>query len=124
RVCPFGSQISTDKSLPGPLRDLQTVRYILCRAVVTRHRGRGGPREVIVQHTTEPLVTGEADILQRLIETSDRPLIHLLVQSVAAVNPHHRGLIPVPVGVGRWPTECLLPVGGKTLGVLRVVTRG
>jgi len=26
------------------------------------------------------------------------------------------------VGVGRWPTECLRPVRGKALGVLRVVT--
>ncbi len=65
---------------------------------------------------------GEADIFQRLIETSDRPLVHLLVRPVAAVNPHDRSLITVAVGVRRWPTECLRPVRGKALGVLRVVS--
>jgi len=90
--------------------------------MVTRHRGRGSPREVIVQHTPEPLVAGEADIFQRLIETSDRPLVHLLVQPVAAVNPHDRGLITVLVRIRRWSTECLGPVRGKALGVLRVVS--
>ena len=87
-----------------------------------RHRGRGNPREVIVQHTPKPLVAGEADILQRLIETSDRPLVHLLVQPVTAVNAHDRGLITVPVRVHRWPAECLGPVRGKAFGVLRVVS--
>src|SRR5262244_2375677 len=54
----------TDASVPGPLRDVQTVWHILCRVVVTRHRGRGSPREVIVQHAPEALVAGEADIFQ------------------------------------------------------------
>src|SRR6516225_2891110 len=112
---------STDESVPGPLRNVQTVRHILCRVVVTRHRGRGRPREVIVQHASESLVVREPDIFQRLIETRDRTLVHLLVQPVAAVHPDDRGLITISVGVGRWPTECLPPVRGKALGVLRVV---
>ncbi|HEY8187823.1 MAG TPA: hypothetical protein VIF64_17260, partial [Pyrinomonadaceae bacterium] len=94
--------------------------YILCRVVVTSHRGSSSPREVIVQHASEALVVREPDIFQRLIETRDRPLVHLPVRPVAAVNPDHRGLITIPVGVGRWPTECLRPVRGKALGVLRV----
>src|SRR5262245_34428275 len=106
--------------MPGPLWDVQTVRYFLRRMVVTRHRGRGGPCEVIMQHALEPLVAGKADIFQRLIETSDRPLIHLLVRPIAAVNPHDRGLITVPLGVRRWSTKRLRPVRGKALGVLRV----
>jgi hypothetical protein len=53
---------------------MQTVWHILCRAVVTRHRGRGSPREVIVKHAPELFVAGEADIFERLIETGDRPL--------------------------------------------------
>src|ERR1041385_2748707 len=112
----------TGASVPGPLRDVQTVWHILCRAMVTRHRGRRTPCEVIVQHAPEPLVAGEADIFQRLIETSDRPLVHLLVQPVAAVNSHDRGLITVLVRIRRWPTECLGPVRGKALAVLRVVS--
>jgi hypothetical protein len=39
-----------------------------------------------VQHAPEPLVAGEADIFQWLIEASDRPLVHLLVQ-------------PLPLGI-------------------------
>jgi hypothetical protein len=110
-----------DESVPGPLRDVQTVWHILCRAVVARHRGRGSPREVIVQHASKPLVTGEADIFQRLIETRDGPLVHLLVQPIAAVNPHDRGLIAVLLRVRRWPAERLGPVRGKALGMLWVV---
>jgi hypothetical protein len=75
-----------------------------------------------VQHASETLFACEPDIFQRLIETRDRPLVHLLVRTVAAVNPDDRGLVTIPIGVGRWPTECLRPVCGKALGVLRVVT--
>src|SRR5262249_9409305 len=78
----------TDESVPGPLWDSQTIRHVLSRVVVTRHRGRGGPREVIVKHASQPLVAGEADIFQRLIETGDRSLIHLFMRPVAAVNAH------------------------------------
>ena len=110
----------TDESVPGPLWDVQTVRHVVCRVVVTRHRGRGRPREIIVQHAPEPLVGYQADIFQRLVEASDRPLVHLLVRSVATVSPHDRGLITVAIGIRRWPTECLAPVRGKTCGVFRV----
>ena len=106
--------------MPGPLWDAQTVRDMLGGLLVTRHRGRGGPRKVIVQHASELFVIGEADIFQRLIETGDRPLVHLLVRPVPAVNPHDRGLIAVAIGVLRWSTEYLRPVGCKALGVLRV----
>ena len=101
---------------------MHTVLHIICRVVVSRHRSRGGPREVIVQHAPQALVAREADIFQRLIETSNCPLVHLLVRPVAAVNPHDRGIITVLVGVGRWPTERLRPVRGKALCVLRVIT--
>jgi len=101
---------------------VQTVRHIICRVVVTRHCGRGSPRKVIVKHAPEPLVTGEADIFERLIKTCNRPLVHLLVRPVAAVNTDNRGLITVLVRVRRWPTESLPPVRGKALRVLRVVS--
>jgi hypothetical protein len=112
----------THESVPRPLWDVQTVRDIFCGLVVTRHSVRCGPREVIVQYAPELFVLGETDIFQRLIETSDRPLVHLLVRPVAAVNPHDERLITVSVGVRCWPTECLRPVRGKVLGVLGVVS--
>jgi len=46
----------SDESVPGPLRDVQTVRHILRRVVVSRHRGRRGPRKVIMQHAPQALV--------------------------------------------------------------------
>ncbi len=66
------------------------------------------------------VVIGEAGIGQCLVEARDRASVHLLVQAVAAVHAHHRGLVAVRIGVGRWSTERLRPVRGKPLGVLRV----
>ena len=90
--------------------------------MITSHRRRRGPREVIVQNAPELLVDRDADIFHRLIETSDRPLIHFLMQPVAAVDPNHRGLITILIGIDRWSAECLCPVRGKPLGMLRVIT--
>ena len=101
---------------------MQTAWDLVCGVVITGHRGRGGPCEIIVQHASELFILGQAGIFQRLIETRDRPLVHLLVRPVAAMNPDHRGLITVPVGVRRWATECLRPIRGEALGVLRMVT--
>jgi hypothetical protein len=75
-----------------------------------------------VKHAPELFVAGETDIFERLIETGDRPLVHLLVRPVATVNPHDRGLITVLVRVRRWPTESLTPIRGKALSMLRVVS--
>src|SRR5262245_25583306 len=38
------------------------------------------------------------------------------------MNPHNGRLITVPIGVHCWPTECLRPVRGKALSVLRMVS--
>jgi len=73
-----------------------------------------------MQYTSKSIVVGEADIFHRLIETSDRPLVHLLVESVAAVNTNDRSLITKVVGIGRRSAKRLNPVGSKTLGMLRV----
>jgi len=51
-------------SVPGPLRDAESVRDIICGPVVSRHRGGGHPSEVVVQHLPEPVVAGEADVCQ------------------------------------------------------------
>ena len=107
--------IQGDESVPRPFRNEQTVRDIFSRVMVAIHRGCGRPREVVVQHASEPLVGSEANIFQRLIETNDRPLVHLLMRPVATMNPHDRSLITVVIGVRRWPTESLRPVRGKTL---------
>jgi len=90
--------------------------------MVTIHRGRGGPREVIVQHASDSLVAGKVDIFERLIETGDRPLVHVFMRAVAAVNAHDRRLITELVGVPCWPAERLRPVRSKALSVLRMVS--
>src|SRR5688572_28517207 len=86
----------TVESVPGPFRDVQTIRHVLCRVVVTSHRGSRRPREVIVQHAPEALVARKPGVFQCPIEACDRPLVHLLVRAVSAVNPDDRGLITIP----------------------------
>jgi hypothetical protein len=115
------SQFSAaDESVPGPLHDLQAVRHIVCRAVVTRHSVYSSPRKVIVEDISEPLVAGKADVFQRLIETGDGPLIHLFVWSVAAVNPHDGGFAAILFRIYGRPTERFHPVCGEAFSVLRV----
>src|SRR5688572_7336356 len=121
-LSPVVSVSFTDESVPGPVRDAQPRRHIVCRVGVGGHRRSGRPRKVIVQHASEALVAREPGIFQGLIETRDRPLVHLLVRSVATVRPDDRGLVTILVGVGAGPTECLRPVRGKALGVLRMVS--
>jgi hypothetical protein len=55
------------------------------------------PMRVVVKHLPKPIVVGEADIDQCLVEAGDRSAVHLLVRTVAAMYPHHRGLIAVAV---------------------------
>ena len=70
--------------------------------MVARHRRRGGPGEVVVQHSPE-WVGREPHIFQSLIEACDRPAVHLLVQTVTAVDPNHRRLVAIGIGVARGP---------------------
>jgi hypothetical protein len=65
--------------------------------VVSGHRGHGRPGEVVVQHLSEPVVDGEADIDQCSIEAGDPSTVHLLMRTVAAIHPHNRGLVAVAV---------------------------
>ena len=69
-------------------------RHVVGGPVVARHRGRGRPGEVVVQHGAGP-ASSSADVGQRQVEAVDRPSVHLLVGAVAAVQAHHRGLVAV-----------------------------
>jgi quercetin dioxygenase-like cupin family protein len=120
---PFSGVLGTRRAqgtIPRPVGDGQTVRHIIGGVVVSGHRGGGCPREVVVQHLSDLLVVSKADVGQRLIETGDRPMVHLLMRTIAAVDPHHRGLVAVSNRVGGRPPKCLGPVGGEPLGVLGV----
>jgi hypothetical protein len=75
-----------------------------------------------VQHPPEILVARRPHVLQRLIETRDRPLVRLLVLPVAAVHPDDGGLVSMLAGIGWRPSERLGPVRGEALGVPRVET--
>ena len=108
------------QTVPGPLRNAQAIGHV-ARWVAGHGRG-GRPGEVVVQHGPGRVVLEQSDVRQRLVEAGDRPAVHLLVRSVAAVDAHHRGLVAVAVGVGRRATECLGPVGREALAVLRVET--
>ena len=63
---------------------------------------------------------GEAHVFQRLVETGDRALIHLLVRAVAAVDPHDRCFVAVAFGVDGRSAERFGPIGSEPLAVLGV----
>src|ERR1039458_1866543 len=69
-----------------PARNAHTLGNLVSRLVVARHGRRGGPGEVVVQHLPERGGLFQADVLHRLVETGDRPAVHLLVRAVAAVE--------------------------------------
>jgi iron complex transport system substrate-binding protein len=84
---------------PRPAGDTQALRDHLVASVVPRHVRRGGPGEIVVQHLPERF-GGEAGVGEGEIEAGDRPFVHLLVRTVAAVHPHHRRPVPAVAGVG------------------------
>jgi len=96
----MGGPSPLDKSVPRPPRDVQPVRNSVCGPVVSGDRGQGRPGEVVVQHLSEPLVAGETDVDQCLIKAGDRTTVHLLVRTVAAMQPHLRGLVAVAMTPG------------------------
>src|SRR6266571_6398477 len=108
------------KSVPGPSRNAEALGDIVSRLVVARHGRRGGPGEIVVQYMPEWLGRVQPHVLQRLVETGDRPAVHLLVWAVAALGPHHRGLVSIGVGVGGGHPKSLGPVRSEPLAVLRM----
>ena len=96
----MGGPSPLDKSVPRPPRDVQPVRDSVCGPVVSGDRGQGRPGEVVVQHLSEPVVAGETDVDQCLIKAGDRTTVHLLVRTVAAMQPHLRGLVAVAMTPG------------------------
>jgi hypothetical protein len=73
-----------------------------------------------VQHAAESSVSVEPDVSHRLVETGDRPAVHLVVRAVPAVDPHDRGLVSIAVGVGCRTSEGLGPVCSEPFAVLRM----
>ena len=77
-----------DESVPGPAWNAQAFGYVVGGAVIPGHRRCGGPREVVMQHLSEPIVPVESDVDQGLVEARDRATVHLLVRPVATVEAH------------------------------------
>ena len=110
----------SDSTVPRPMRDLQTVRHIVCRPVISGHGGGSRPSKVVVEFLAQPVVAGNASVFQRLIETGDRATVHLLMRAISAVDPHHRGFIPVRGRKRRPPPKRFRPVRGEPLGVIGI----
>jgi hypothetical protein len=57
-------------------------------------------------------------VRQGLVETGDRPAVHLLVPAAAAVDPHHGRLVAAGAGVGGTLDQLPLParVGATRVG--------
>ncbi len=94
-MCGEGTEESADEAIPGPFGNAEAAGYIVRGAVIASHGGGGRPREIIVKRATKARVAVEADVFERLIETSDGALVHFLVQAVAAVNADNGGFIAV-----------------------------
>ena len=58
-----------------------------------------------MQHLPEWPGRFQARVLHCLVETGDRPAVHLLVRAIAAVDPHDRGLVSVDARVGGGAAE-------------------
>jgi len=108
------------QAVPRPLRNAYALGNLVSGLVVAGHFRGGGPGEVVVQDLPERSGLFQADVLHRLVETLDRPAVHLLMRAVAAVDPHDRGLVPVGAGIGGRTAEGLSPVCGEPLAVLRM----
>ena len=75
-----------------------------------------------MQHLPQPIIAGEANVDERLIEAGDRTTVHLLVWPVAAVYPHNGGLVTKGRRVARRTAERLGPIRGQPLSVIGVKT--
>jgi hypothetical protein len=106
--------------VPRPSRNAHALGNLVSRLGVAGHFRGGGPGEVIVQDLPERPGRFQAGILHRLVETLDRPPVHLLVRAVAAVHPHDRRLVSAGAGIGGRTAEGLGPVRGESLAVLRM----
>jgi hypothetical protein len=104
-----------DKSVPRPPRDVQPVRDVLCGPVVSGHRGHGRPGEVVVQHLSEPVVDGEADVDQCSIEAELRSLRRLpglhargwrLLSGDLAAASHGVARLYCASAVQKWCSSC------------------
>ena len=98
--------------------DAEAVRHIIRGLVISRHRCRGRPSEVVVQHLSQRTIVGKSDIDQGLIETGNGTAIHFFVLAVTAVHLDDGGLVTIRAGIRAGATECLGPVSGEPLDML------
>src|SRR5262249_31785102 len=106
RVAPGCSELTRsgpgDEPVPGPVWHRQAVWHVGSGVVVSSHGGGRRPGEVIVECPAKSLITAESSVGQRLIETRDRPSIHLVVLPIATVHFYNRGFIAVRARVVGW----------------------
>ncbi len=83
------------------------------------HRRGRRPREVVVEDGAKALVAIQVCVDQGPVEAGDRPAVHILMRSVAAVDSYNEALVTVRVGVCGGTAERFAPVGRETLAVVR-----
>src|SRR5579862_8241513 len=88
--------------------------------MVTCHRCRGRPGEVVVEHLSQRSVIGYPGVNKSLVEALNRTAIHFVVLPVAAVHLDDSGFVTVGIGVCGGATECLRPVCSEALDMQRV----
>jgi len=115
-----GGAVLLLESVPRPARDAEAVRNIIGGPVIAGHRCCGRPREVVVQHLSHRVVASQSNINKSLVEASNRPTVHFVVFSVAAVNLDHARLVAIAVRIPAGATECLGPVRSESLSMFGV----
>src|SRR5262249_57269518 len=75
---------------------------------------------VVCRYLPELPVRAQPHVLECLIETGNRPPIHLLVHAIAAMYADDRCFIAVLLGIGGGPSKRLAPVGRQPLAMLRM----
>ena len=73
-----------------------------------------------MEHLTQSNVAGKSSVDQSLIEASDCTTIHFIVLPVATVQLDYTGFVTMGIGVCVGAAECLCPVCGEALDMLRV----
>ena len=71
-----------------------------------------------MQHLVQHGVRVDAHVPHGSVEAGDRTLVHVVVRTVAAVDPDHRGLVPEPLAVEGWAAQRLGPIRREAFGVI------
>ena len=78
------------------------------------------PRKIIVQYLSQHLVGIESGVSQSHVEAGNRTTVHFVVLTISAVHWNDSRFVAIVIGISGWSTQCLGPIRGESLDMLRV----